>query len=319
MLFDVLSETIRTKYQNIHSCILADKTSVPFENYFEGEDGKYGYRKFNQDDLHELRSATKSITSIAIGICLDKGFLEGLETPATNYFSEYQNLFTPEWDKITIKNLLTMTSGIKWTQSGTRKTDDIDSEKEMEKSESPIEFILSQPIESPTNSKFVYNSGNTVLLGKIVEEVSNMNFENFVNKYLFTPLGIEKYRWWDTVDNIYWTHAGLSMKPIDMCKIGQMLLNNGTYKSKPILSPKYIEEMSSVQEVNKGYGYQFWRKTFEIKDKGFHSYYAAGNGGQYIFVFPFDNLTVVFTGGNYHSKLQDQPFDILYNEILPNI
>jgi len=301
-----------SKYKNIHSCIVANSNEVLYEQYFEGEDGKYGFRKFKRDDLHELRSATKSIVSVAIGICLDQGLIESVNSPIVQYFDEYNGLFSEEWNQITVENLLTMMSGIKWNQSGTRSKDDVDSEIEMEKSDSPIRFVLSQPIVEAPNTKFVYNSGNTVLLGKIVEKASGKSFERFANEYLFIPLGVEKYKWWPSVDETYWTHAGLLLRSIDMCKIGQLLLNKGKIGSNRILSESYIEEMSSKREVNPGYGYQFWRKTFDVNDHGFHSYYAAGNGGQYIFVFPFDDLTVVFTGGNYHSELQDQPFDILY-------
>ena len=210
-----------------------------------------------------------------------------------------------------------MTSGIDWNQSGSRKRNEVDSEVEMEKNNNPIEYILSKKLTSKPGEMFNYCSGNTVLLGKIVEIASGIHLDRFMQRHLFGPLDIKEYKWWNIAKEVYWTHAGLQMKPVDMLKIGQVLLNNGIFKGERILSKEWLEKLKTPSKINKEYALHWWLANHNIGNRKINSYFAAGNGGQRIFVIPRLNLTVVFTAGNYHSPLQTQPNEILEKEILP--
>lgn len=289
-----------------------------FEAYFSGEDGRNGFIDDNENYLHDLRSATKSITSILVGIAFDQKYLS-LDNTLNKYFNNLIPNDNYRIGDVTILQLLTMTSGIGWNQSGMRKKGDVDSETEMESSKKPIEYILSKKIVFNPGEQFDYNSGNTVLLGKIVENATGQDLDKFAKENLFKPLGIVRYCWWDKVNDVYWTHAGLRMKAMDIFKIGQMMLSNGEYQNKKVLSKIWIDESIKLREKHPGYGFQWWRKSFQGKSKKYHSYFAAGNGGQYIFIFPLDDMVVVFSGGNYHSELQGQPNEIIQKEIIPSI
>jgi len=328
-----LLNKIKKKYKNIHGIILGDNDNILLEKYFEGSDyvtceSKYikfdinsfdssKHVKFNRNSLHDIRSVTKSIISLLIGISIDKGFIESIDNKIKKYFPDHKSLFNTKFKKqINIKSLLTMTSGLAWEQSGDNMKNK-DDELEMMKSKDTLKYILSKNCIISPNKKFNYNSGNAVLLGRIIEIASDINLDKFLNKYLFKPLGINHYQWYCGKDNIYWSHAGLRMRPIDMTKIGQLLLNDGMYKTNGIIEKEWIDKLQKPSQLNEEYSLLWELINFRIKGKIFKSYYAAGNGGQRIFIIPEKNLVVVFTAGNYYSQNQSNPNRILANDILP--
>ena len=111
------------------------------------------------------------------------------------------------------------------------------------------------------------------------------------------------------------------MRPRDMAKFGQMVLNSGNWNGRQIVSNKWIEKSTSEHVRNSGgywgYGYLWWVGNTVINGREIHTFLASGNGGQKIHVFPEFDLVAVFTGGNYNSKLSSQPDQMLINYILP--
>ena len=294
------------KYINIHSVLISRYNKLVYEEYFNG---------YTKDDKHELRSAAKSIGSALVGISIDKGFIKGVNQGLLNFFSFYPFVknYDKRKDRITIKHMLTMTTGI---ECG-RIMDNMNAcGAQMYNHTDPIKYILDLPMKNEPGEVFDYNDGMPTVLMAMVGIASNMSAGKFQEKYLYSPLGIE-----DDPET-------LGITPRNMLKFGLLYLNNGRWNGKQIISKEWVEESTKISykfdnPYNDGYGYFWWIRTFELNGKKYKTYYAAGNGGQYIFIFPEIEMVIVFTGGNYNDygyrnprEILIQPFIITDNYIL---
>jgi CubicO group peptidase (beta-lactamase class C family) len=147
------------------------------------------------------------------------------------------------------------------------------------------------------------------LLGEIIRRATGQRLDIFSNNYLFNNLGIDAYEWQMLPNNVVFCSGDLRLRPRDMAKFGQIFLNKGTWKQQQIISENWVQESTVARFVmpnnwwEDGYGYQWWTKTFFVNNKLYNTFFAAGWGGQYIFVFPAKEMIVVFTGGNYFDSV----------------
>jgi CubicO group peptidase (beta-lactamase class C family) len=133
---------------------------------------------------HVLQSVTKSVTSACIGIAIDKGFIESVDESIFEYLPEYRYLGTDGKDKITIENLLTMTSGLAWMEwnapYSSRDNPMIEIWfEEAEQDKHPFTFILEGPLVDEPGTTFRYFGGNQILLGGIIENATQMDIDEF--------------------------------------------------------------------------------------------------------------------------------------------
>ena len=319
----------------IHSILVYKNNMLVVEEYFPGNEyhweapGFYGkYVTWNKDRLHSVMSVTKSITSACIGIAIDKGFIKSVHQSIFDYLPNHQNLKTNGKDKITIEHLLTMTSGLEWTEWGL-SYDDIEnpiigiwySDKD------PVSFILEGSLVYEPGTHFSYYGGNQILLGEILKNATGLNIDEFSREYLFKNMKINSAQWSMKFKNGVIEAAGsVRMKPRDMLKFGIVYLNDGKWNQQKLLSKDWIEKSSKPyladrslkvpgeDSGNVGYGYSWWNKKLKIKDKEMTIYWALGWGGQKIIVMPALELVVVFTGGNYNSGTDE--FKILEDFII---
>jgi CubicO group peptidase (beta-lactamase class C family) len=306
------------------------------EEYFNGHDHQWDAPKhhgdfvsWDRDMLHYAHSVSKSITSMGVGIAIDKGFIDNAQQGIFEYLPDYQFLLTAENEEITIEHLLTGTSGLQWAEWNAPLSSIANDQVAIWFQEKdPVEFVLSRPVQHEPGTHFVYSGGNFDVLGVILENASGMSFEDFFKTYLFEPLGMDSAYW----HQIYPTgevHAagGLRATPREMLKLGASMLELGTWKGQSIISEDWIESCALPYPGNRGinipgepsgrlgYSYSWWTKEYMKGGKKIHMYAAGGWGGQHIMVLPELNAMVVFTGGNYNSKRP--PFKILEKYILP--
>lgn len=275
------------------------------------EDYRYG---FTRNDTMNVMSVTKSITSLLVGIAIDKGYIKSVEGYVIDY---YKDFYTPKKGEKTIyqvkiKHLLTMTAPYKgksepWTKVCT--SDDWVL--------SVLDFLGGK--KGITNDFRYHTLGTQILLG-IVNKASKMNVLDFANKYLFAPLGIEprknancrskedqlKYlmnkgphgkEWFMDPNNMPTAGWGLSLSAYEMAQIGLLVLNKGIYKGIRVVSENWIDEMSksyiSIGEKfgNQDYGYLWWlpHRTSTIIA-------AIGDGGNVIYIDRTKNIVVSVTG-----------------------
>lgn len=266
-------EKIITK-DKIDSVLVQKNNTMIFEYYRNNK---------MKERQHKIYSVTKSILSALIGIAIDKGFIEHVNMPISHYFPEFDQ--DKEKEKITIKHLLTMTSGLYWPGNNG-----------MIPSKNWVNFVLQQDIAHPPGKEMVYSCGSSQLLSAILQKTTGLHTEAFAKKYLFTPLGITDYRWNCDPQGIAIGGFGLAMKTVDMLKIGTLYLNNGVCKSKQIVPYHWIEESTSPKiktDDNYAYAYHWWNITSD--NQVGRIFLAVGREGQYIIVAPDYQLVTVFT------------------------
>ncbi len=299
-------------------------------------DGKLAYEKYFQETdhnhQHNVRSASKAITSTAIGMAIDKGLIPSVETQIYPYFSEvyesYANWHDTEKHTMTIHDLLTMTSCLEcddWNEFSQGN------EERMYLVKDWVKFILDLPVRGvrwhPAQGdaapiyEFSYCTGGVVVLGALLEQATKQTFAEFVKTYLFDPLGIVDYDWSYTPTRQVMTGGGLNIRPRDMAKYGYLYLQKGQWHDQQLVSSAWIEKsFTNYTEIDEKqtFGYLWWRRAFDVKGRTIQSYFAAGNGGQTIWVFPELDMVTVMTSTAYGTRYgNQQPGNILQDYILP--
>jgi len=312
-----LEQRIRSgEIPNVHSVIVVQKGKTLAEWYFEGKDERrgapIGVVKFGPETIHDIRSVTKSIVSMLLGIAEGQGAVK-LDTPALDYFPEYKDLQTPERRKITLRHLITMTSGLHWDENTHPYTDPRNSETAMDLAKDRLRFVLEQKIDAAPGSTFRYSGGDVALIGAIIARATKQPLEDFAKGALFAPLGITQIEWLKDDRGVPFAASGLRMLPRDMMKIGLLMLNNGKHEGRQIVPETWVKASvtpHALVEKDEGcgfhYGYFWWLspKCEASPDPGFFT--AIGNGGQRIFVVPERELVIVVTAGLYNDPRQQQ-------------
>lgn len=239
------------------------------------------------EDIHRIqnvKSVTKTFTSILTGIALREKVLDSLNQTFSSIYPEY---FAAHTDKksITLRHALTMRTGLQY----------IDEEHayKFRFSENVIDYILSSPMNGPPDALFFYSDDNPTLVSYAIQRRYGKPMAEFANELLFKPLGIADWQWESLNDGISFGGSNMYLKPRDMAKFGQMLLQNGKWEGRQIVDSNWIAEATGVKVAQAGYGYYFWI----LKDLG--AFQAAGHGGQSIIVVPGKNLVVVVTAWPY--------------------
>jgi CubicO group peptidase (beta-lactamase class C family) len=313
-------------YEEVHSVVIVKNDKLVFEEYFPGHDFNYmgqnfhgDYVDFNRNTRHDTHSVTKSFTSVLVGLAIEKGFIQNANDKILNYFSDYSNLIDQQKDKISIKHMLTMSSGFQWNEWDVPISQSNHDIIRLIFSSDPVYYVLSKPVVTEPGSVYYYNGGTVDLLGQIVKRASGMEVENFSHTYLFGLLGITNYNWQKMFgSNVTCCHGDVYITPRDMAKIGYLYLKKGIWNGTRIISEEWIN--NSVQNhitppVNwaYGYGYLWWLRRYFTGSCSYNSFNAEGWGGQQIIVIPSEDMVVVFTGANYVSN---SPNDEIMNHYI---
>ena len=257
---------------------------IVFEEYRNG---------YTQDTKHHLQSATKSFSSMLIGVAIHEGFLDGVEQKVVDLFPDHTiaNLDARK-QRLTLQHLLTMSDGMDWHELDYPYTDARNTLGQMWVSSDAIQHVLDRPMAREAGEAWAYNSGTSILLGGILEQTTGRDVLAFAREYLFGPLGIEDVRWDRTTGYHYHTDGGLYLTPRDMARFGYLMLHGGTWDGREIVSPEWVARSTDAHYQTgsgKGYGYQWW-----ILDGGIFA--AHGHFEQLIYVVPEADMVVVFTG-----------------------
>lgn len=294
-------------YINIHSLLIYKNGALVYETYLPGQDEKWGestgLTKHGINDLHDLRSVTKSIVSACIGIAINQGKIKSTDQKVFDFFKEYAALDTGLKQQLTIGHLLSMTSGLRWNENVPYNNPE-NSEIQMTKSDDPVKFILSQPVIIKPGTKWNYNGGAVQLLASILERATGKTLDAFANENLFTPLGIKSFYWYKFPGtNEPAAASGLRLRSRDVLKFAIMYQQKGIWEGKQIIPAAWVEQSfnkSITIAPDLGYGYLFWKLYPPAAYNVPNLTVAVGNGDERIF---FDNkhkLIVVITAGNYN-------------------
>jgi len=262
-----------------------------------------------------MQSTTKSVSSILIGTLLQNGFLQDVDQKMVDLFSDYEiaNLDSRK-EAITLEHLLTMSDGMDWHELDYPYTDPNNSLGQMWNSADAIQHVLDTPMRQEPGLSNSYNSGTSVLLGGVIEGTTGRDVLEYAQEQLFDPLGITDFRWDKTNGDHYHTDGGLYLTPRDMARIGYLMLREGNWQGKQIISPEWVKQSTrSHYPLGEGwgYGYQWW-----ILPAGVFA--ATGHYEQLIYVVPETDMVVVFTG-YIPDEVLAPTSGILYRYILDSI
>jgi CubicO group peptidase (beta-lactamase class C family) len=294
---------------NAHPILIARHGTLVYERYFTGEDqiwGKpLGSVTYDAAKRHDLRSITKSVTSLLVGLGIDRGWLGDLDAPVFSFFPEHARLRTPEKDAMTVRHLLTMSTGLQWNEE-LPYSNPQNSERLMTDAPDQCRYVLAQPLLRPPGRAYNYNGGATALLAAIVQRRAGRPIDVVAQQELFDPLGISEMEWIRYADGTPIAASGLRMRPRDLLKIGQMVLDGGTWHGRQIVSGSWIKDSTTPQTNGEGiyfYGYQWWLGRSLVNREEIRWAAAVGHGGQRLYIVPSRGLVVLAMAGLYNSTM----------------
>lgn len=298
-------------YVNTHSILIAKEGKLVFESYFDG---------FNAHIPHDLRSASKSISSAVIGIAIDEQIIRGVDEKLYDFIPpKYQYTKDDEKADISLRDLLTMSSGLDVNNQASEGY-----YQDPRNTDNWLRTVLEAPMANKAGTYGDYGSANPFLLGVCLSERLEEPLEMYMHRKLFAPLGISNYiNQSDDTERRPYFGGGMLITPRDLLKFGQLFLDKGKWKGKQIVSESWVEEsttkyvrLQDVRDKNE-YGYQWWHDSYEVNGKSINAIEARGAGGQFIFILPQLKSVVVITSGNFRNRKGNQPRDILQEHILP--
>ena len=272
--------------------------------------GKYNYYDplwhpyYNNTRLHTMQSVSKSLAAAAVGIAIKNGSIPGLDQKIMGYFDEYESSTPdPRRNAMTIRDVLTMTTGIQWDESSMPYTDPTSNCVQMEESLDWIQYVIDQPMAFEPGEKYEYNSGATMLLSYLINKTTGQDLADYVKTNLFEILGIKDYYWKHTPTGLTDAEGGLYLSPRDLAKFGYLYLHNGKWDSNQLLPENWVENTQAkpVDTIwpNFKYGFQWWLMPY---GKDHTALLASGLGGQRMIVLPELDIVAVFTGWNIYEK-----------------
>ena len=264
--------------------LIIKNDTIQYEKYFKG---------YDKQSIVPSFSMAKSVTSILIGCAIDDALILSVEEPITVYIPELKE---NGFDKVTIKHLLQMTSGIKFNESYVNPFGDAAS---FYYGQNLRKEIRKMKLKREPGKKFEYVSGNTQLLGLVLERALNgKTVSTYLQEKIWTPLGMEYDASWSIdrkKNGLEKTFCCLNASARDFAKIGRLYKNKGNWNGKQIVSQKWVEESTKL-DIREGsasyYQYQWW---LPVPNEDFM---AQGILGQFIYVNPARDLIIIRLGKN---------------------
>jgi CubicO group peptidase (beta-lactamase class C family) len=303
-----------------HGAVVFEKTydhAKDFDRLFAGKGapGIYNYYDpgwhpyYKHGPLHTMQSVSKSVTSALIGIAIGRGEIPGVDAKMMPYFTAFKVKSDSRRDAMRLRDVLTMTTGIRWDEETADYTDPANNCAAMEGSDDWIRYVLDQPMAAEPGKTFVYNSGATELLSYLIWKTTGKQADDYAKEHLFTPLGIDFY-WKRTPKGLADTEGGLYLTARDLAKFGLLYMKDGVWEGRRILPEGWVKSSTSTltptNEKGIGYGYQWW--TLPPTGAATHGAFLAwGYGGQLLIVAPELDLIAVFTGWNIYDKKELDP------------
>lgn len=288
---------LKEKHIECHSIVIIQNGKTILEKSF------YPYQN---NIIHPVYSVSKSFTSIAIGQLIEQKQVDLNDTWIT-YFPEYKAIAADHFDKVTIKDLLTMRMGQ-------------DEEPYLNTNDDWINNTISKPLAYTPGTHFFYDSMCTHLISALVQKITHMTLADYLDEILMKPLNITNYYWDSDQHGITAGGFGLHISTHDLAAFGHLLLNNGVYNNQQIISAYWIKEATRKQadtdkeyppertENRQGYGYYYWQCSH-------NAYRASGLHGQLCFVQPENKLVIAMNSATTGS----QPIlDCLYQAMYEN-
>jgi CubicO group peptidase (beta-lactamase class C family) len=293
-LQSIYAQAKSDKHSDLKGIVIVCDDERVSEAYFNGD---------SADTLHDIRSATKSITATLMGIAVQQGLVHSVDDSISLYLP---GLPHDGKQNITIRDLLTMRSGL--------DADDDDpqspgNEDNLDKSPDWLKAAYAVPMKNAPGHTYVYCSLNAFLTGMIVQNAARMPLEVFAQRNLFAALRIDRFEWAKAAGG--WTkgQGNLSIRTRDLAAVGQMYLDHGTFHGNKVLDPAWIRmswselvPISQKDPYANFYGYMWYFRNEPTGTNTTPVHFASGNGGNKIYVIPSRRLVIAITSSAYNTN-----------------
>ena len=277
-------------------------------------EGYFG--KFNMNSRHESFSAAKSFTSALIGIAIEEGYLSGVNETIGTFFPQLNEPGMDEAKKeITIKHLLTMTSGLEWNEDDYLDLFRNDAIR-MLFSTDLIGYVLDKPLLYEPGEHWYYSTGDSMLLSGVIQNASDMTAYQFALEHLLKPIGLSQIRWLQVRPG--YTHGGMGIQATvrEFAKFGHLYLKKGRWDSRQVVPESWVEEslapvrsFSNGEVISDEYGYQWWLLPsligYEHSIVPPSTFLAWGIFSQQIFIIPEEDIVAVRVGWDIYSQTDE--------------
>lgn len=282
----------------IDAILVARHGKLVLEEYFHG---------FDRDTVHSTRSAGKSLTATLVGAAMQARLPVDLSLPVYQVMNggSFPQGLEARKRAMTLEHLLTMTSGI-FCDDGNPDAPG-NEETMINQTDEPdlYRFYMRAPMDREPGAEAVYCSGDPNLAIGVLHRATGEHPMDLFDRLLGEPLQIARHVWYLSPSRQPYGGGSTNMTPRDFMKLGQLMLNKGTWNGRRILSEDFVRRASSpIYELNGiKYGYLWWGVDFPYKERTVHAYFAGGNGGQGVLVIPELDTVVATYGSNYSSRL----------------
>jgi CubicO group peptidase (beta-lactamase class C family) len=296
----------REKLEQAYRLVYRDDRYLTAKSLLVFRNGKlvaeaYPADENDMDNICNIQSMTKSVTSVLIGIAVQNGVIGDLDEKLFDIFPDDFDSDTSKRN-ITIRNALTM-------QTGLRFDNDQDTQ-EFYRAKKSVNYVLSRPKEHEAGTVVNYNDGAPQLISKVIEAKTGISLEEYAKSKLFKHLDIKDWLWESAKDGTTFGAFSLFLKPRDIGKIGQMMSESGRWLNTQLVDMDYLRRATTTQATDeihdKTYGYYFHTVPGE------NACYAFGQGGQFMFAAPEKSLVIVYTAWPYtSSKFFDDNMELI--------
>ncbi|MEI9898915.1 MAG: serine hydrolase [Hyphomicrobium sp.] len=290
----------------MRSFLVIRNNKLVFERYY------WGASRHNSYNVH---SASKSIWGAAVGVAIDKHLIPSVDAEIAALLpKKYADLMDSQKKKITVKQLLTMSSGLKWTEDQT--------EYRIEKQPDWVGEIIKLPVEAAPGTQFNYSTGNSHLVSAILAQTAKQTGCQFIHANILAKIGVVAEHWGSDPDGYFSGGYNLYLTPRELAKFGLLYLNNGKWNGEQVVPSEWVSQSMSnwvtdsmtkhlPEDERSPYGYFFWLSNIA----GHNVAIAWGHGGQMIYIIKDLNMVVVMTtktilflkrSDNYGDKIMEK-------------
>ena len=330
-LVNALNAIHSGNYGEIHGLVIIKNGKLVLEHYGRGRmyDGSPDDRftpvmDFDRDTLHIVHSVSKSYLSTLLGIAIRDGYIAGADTSVLSFFPEHSSPARTDKEAITLRHLMTMSSGLEWNEWDVAAMDFANNDAmRYQQAPDPSEYFFDKALIHEPGETFYYNTAGFQMLGEVIRRSTGTDLTEFARQNLFSPIGIESFAWPQFEHGPVYLVGDILLRPRDMAKFGQLLLQDGRWNGMQLVPATWLEQATTdliaVSQLRYkgygGYGYFWWLKEFGTAAHPIPAICADGLAGQAILVFPTLDMVVVTTGGNYDSPPREH--DLVASYVLP--
>jgi CubicO group peptidase (beta-lactamase class C family) len=304
----VLASFDKDEHPDLKGVVVMRDGQIVAERYFNGD---------TAETLHDIRSAGKSITSLLMGIAIDRGKIGGVNDPVARYWPEAKGCAIGD---VPLRDVLTMRSGLAAFDEDPASPGN---EDKMDEAPDPLAFILSIPRADQPGTRYRYNSVTAYVAGLAVAKATGGTLADFARANLFTPLGITRWQWSSDAAGYTKGQGNLSLTTRSLATIGEMVREGGRYRGRRIVSANWLRQalvpkvgITASDPFADGYGYFWYAKTQQIGGTAVPVSFASGNGGNKIYVVPSRHLVVAITSSAYGHGYGQRRSELILKTIL---